>query len=100
MNTRSALHFEETMDRSTSDGAQSADSGIALSDSLDLSPETQPQNDLSRLFRLENRSIVCTSANIVRYTTSLTMLSDWWIGRTRHRSGADPSTIRGGRGGH
>lgn len=100
MNTKSRLHLEHTMDRSTSDGAQSTDSGIVLSETLDQSTVTQSQNDLSRLFRLEKRSIVCTSANMIRYTTPLTIVSDWWIGRTRHGSSADPFTIRGGRGGH
>lgn len=66
MNTELALYFEQTMDRSTSNGAQSTDSGIVLSESPDQPTATQPQNDLSRLFRLENRSIVCKSANIVR----------------------------------
>lgn len=100
MNTESTLHFEHTMDRSTSDGAQSTDSGIALSETPDQSTASQPQNDLSRLFRLEDRTVVCTSADIVRCSTLLTMFSDRWIGWTRHRSGADPSTIWGGRGGH
>lgn len=100
MNTKSTLHFEDTMDRSTNGDAQSTDSGIALSETPDQSTVTQPQNDLPRMFRLENRSIVCASARIVRYTTSLTMFSDWWIGRTRYGSGADPFTIWGGRGGH
>ena len=54
------------MDRSTSGGAQSTDSGIAMSESPDQSTVTQLQNDLSRMFRLENRSIVCASANIDR----------------------------------
>lgn len=100
MNTKSRLHFEHTMDQSTSDGAQFTDSGIVLSETPDQSTVTQSQNDLSRLFRLENRSIVCTSANIVIYTTPLTIISDWWFGRTRHGSSADPFTIRGGCGGH
>lgn len=82
------------MDRSTSDSAQSADSGIVLSDSPDQSTDLQSHNDLSRLFRLEDRSIVCASAHLVRYEKLLTLFSDWRTWRTRHGSGSNTPAIR------
>jgi hypothetical protein len=100
INKKSALHFEHIMDRSVSDSAQSTDSGIILNDLLEQSTETGAQNDLSRLFRLEGRSIVCASANIVCYIGVLTRSSDWRIGRTRNRPGAHTFAIWRGRGGH
>lgn len=60
--TSPSFNSEPTMDRSPSDDARSADSGVVLRDTpyqTDESDRLQTQSDLSRLFRLENRSIVC-----------------------------------------
>lgn len=86
------------MDRSSSDGDQSVDSGVVVGDPP--SQHTQPQSDLSRLFRLENRTIVCRCALNALCVLVLTMFSDWWIRRTRDGSNTDSSAIGRGRGCH
>lgn len=60
--TSPSLNSEPTMDRSPSDDARSADSGVVLRDTRDQRDESdrlQTQSDLSKLFRLEHRSVVC-----------------------------------------
>jgi hypothetical protein len=60
--TSSAAVIEPIANRSVSDGARSVDSGVVLSNPLDQSDEydqTQAQHDLSKLFQLESRIIVC-----------------------------------------
>lgn len=91
------------MDQYSSDGTQSVDSGIIVNNLLIHSTEsqrTQTQNDLTRMFRLEDRSVVCASDLAACYTALLTVVSDWRIGRTRYGPGADASSIGRGRDRH
>jgi hypothetical protein len=60
--TRPPPGSEPIANRSVSDGARSVDSGVVLSNSMDQSDENdqvQTRHDLSKLFRLESRTIVC-----------------------------------------
>ena len=88
------------MDQYSSDGTQSVDSGIIVSDFLSYSTESQrtrSQQDLTRMFRLEDRSIVCAFYLVIYYLKLLTAVSDRWTGWARHGPGTDASAIRRGR---
>jgi hypothetical protein len=73
--TPSAPATERIANRSVSDGVRSVDSGVVLGhavDQLDQSNQTQSQHDLSKLFRLESRTIVCECNFTIEQSDGLT----------------------------
>ena len=103
LSRKSASSLDLIMDRSSSDGAQSVVSGIVVNESMHQTLESQhasTQNDLAKLFRLEDRSIVCRYTLEDYFIIVLTVISDWRTRRTRHRPSTDASAIGCGRNSH
>jgi hypothetical protein len=73
--TPSASATERIANRSVSDGARSVDSGVVLRDAPDQSDQSnqiQSHYGLSKLFRLESRTIVCEYTFNIKQSNVLT----------------------------